>query len=252
MQDYWLGGKDNFAADREAAERAMTLAPELPRLARENRKFLARAVRFLAAAGIDQFIDIGTGLPTQGHVHEVLHDVAPEARVAYVDNDPVVMAHARALLEGYNRAVAVQGDVQDPDGILADRRLRELIDLDRPVGILLISILHLIEDDELTQRILTRLRDAVAPGSYITIAHAVSGQPEKDETIAKLADLYHEKAMKGNTRRDLRTEKQVLALFDGMELVEPGLVKLPEWRPEAGAAVDVESFWVVGGVAKTL
>ncbi len=251
IYDYWLGGKDNFAADREAAEKAVAYAPEIPRLAREGRRFLDRVVRFLAAAGVRQFIDIGTGLPTQGHVHEILRVAAPDARVAYVDHDPVVLAHARALLEGTDRATVIQGDVRDPDGILRDPLLTELIDIGRPVAVLLMAVLHLIGDDDEAQPAVARLREAMAPGSYLAISHAVSDQEERSEAIAKLTKLYQEGPLKADKRRDLRSSKDVLAFFDGLELIHPGVVKVPAWRPEHDLRIeDIESVWVVGGVAR--
>jgi O-methyltransferase involved in polyketide biosynthesis len=251
IYDYWLGGKDNFAADRKAADQVVGYAPEVPRLARENRAFLGRVVRFLAAAGIRQFIDIGTGLPTQGHVHEVLRAAAPDARVAYVDHDPVVLVHARALLKDSDRVTVVQGDLRDPDAVLSDPRLLDLIDLERPVAVLLLAVLHLIGDDEQAAQAVARLRAAMAPGSYLAISHAVCRQDEHNEGIAKILKLYNEGPMKDSKRSVLRAETDVLAFFGDMEFVAPGFVPLTDWRPDPGeSAQPPASIWTIGGVAR--
>ena len=252
IYDYWLGGKDNFAADREAAEKAIAYAPEIPRLAHEGRRFLHRIVRFLAAAGIRQFIDIGTGLPTQGHVHEVLQAVAPDARVAYVDNDPVVLAHARALLENNDGATVIPGDLLDPDAILGDRRLTEMIDMTEPVAVLVLAVLHLVTDHAGAHRAVTRLRAAMAPGSYLAISQAVSGQGGQEEAIDKLEELYQETGPRRDAGgRGVRTVPEVREFFNGLELVDPGLVKLPAWRPEHDLRTeDTAGVWVVGGLAR--
>jgi trans-aconitate methyltransferase len=252
IYDYWLGGKDNFAADRRAAERIIAYAPEIPRLAREHRQFLGRVVRFMAAAGIDQFIDIGTGLPTQGHVHEVLRAATPDARVAYVDHDPVVLVHARALLKDSDRVTIVQGDLRDPDRILRDPLLLDMIDMSRPVAVLLLAVLHLIGDDEQAMDAVARLWDAMAPGSYLAISHAVCDPDNDNEAIAKILKLYREGPMKGSKRQVLRTEDEVLAFFSdpGMEFVAPGLVELSAWRSESIKPADAAaSIWSIGGIA---
>ena len=253
IYDYWLGGKDNFAADRQAAEQIIAYAPEIPRLARENREFLGRVVRFLTAAGIDQFIDIGTGLPTQGHVHEVLQAAAPDARVAYVDHDPVVLAHARALLKDSDRVTIVQGDLRDPDRILSDPLLLESIDMSRPVAVLLLAVLHLIGDDKQAMDAVARLRDAMAPGSYLAISHAVCDPDNNNEGISKILKLYREGPMKGSKRQIQRSEDEVLAFFSDpdMEFVEPGLVELSAWRPESAEPVDSAApIWTIGGITR--
>jgi O-methyltransferase involved in polyketide biosynthesis len=250
IYDYWLGGKDNFAADREAAEQVIGYAPEVPRLARENRRFLGRVVRFLAAAGIRQFIDIGTGLPTQGHVHEVLRAVAPDARVAYVDHDPVVLVHARALLKDSDHVSVIQGDLRDPDALVRDPRLLELIDLERPVAVLLLAVLHLVGDDEEAAHAVTRLRAAMAPGSYLAISHAVCRQDENNEAITNILKLYNAGPMKDAKRRLLRAEKDVLVFFGDLEFVAPGFVPLADWRPYPGERTPAPaSIWSIGGVA---
>ncbi|MEV4293195.1 SAM-dependent methyltransferase [Microbispora rosea] len=250
VYDYWLGGKDNFAADREAAEAALLIAPELPLMCREGRKFLRRTVRFLAAAGIRQFIDIGCGLPTQGNVHEIARECAPDARVVYVDNDPVVVNHGQALVEENERVVVIHGDVRDPDAILTHPRLRELVDLDEPVGVLLVSVLEAINDDDLTMAITARLREAIAPGSHMVISHAISDL--RPEVTDKLALLFAgEWAVKDDGRLRLPTRAEILPLFGDLEMVEPGLVQVPEWRPEPGELRPrKDTVWSVGGVGR--
>lgn len=250
VYDYWLGGKDNFAADREAAEIALQIAPELPLMCREGRKFLRRAVRFLAGAGIRQFVDIGCGLPTQGNVHEIVQECAPGARVVYVDNDPVVVSHGQALIKDDERVAVIRGDVRDPDAILAHPRLRELVDLDRPVGVLLVSVLAAINDDDLTRAITARIREAVAPGSYLVISHAISDL--RPEVTDKLAALFaNEWAVKDDGRLRLPTRAEIEPLFGDLEMVEPGLVQVPEWRPEPDEPrPPKDTVWSVGGVGR--
>jgi SAM-dependent methyltransferase len=250
MYDYFLGGKDNFAADREAAEQALSLAPEIRVAAREGRLFLHRVVQFLVDAGIRQFIDIGCGLPTQGNVHEVAQAAAPDCRVAYVDNDRVVIAHARALLENNPRTAVIQADLREPERILRDPQLRQLIDVEQPVGILLISVLHVIPDDDVAQKIVVPLRESMVPGSYLAISHAVSDM--RPEVTAKLAALYQDRmAIAGPRRQNLRTKAEVQSFFDGLEMVEPGLVFTPAWRPESGRRhPQAASVWTVGGVGR--
>jgi SAM-dependent methyltransferase len=248
MYDYYLGGKDNFAADREAAEKALSFAPELRDGAVEVRRFLTRSVRFLVGEGIRQFVDVGCGLPTNGNVHEVAQAVAPDTKVAYLDNDPVVIAHARALLETDPSTVVVEGDAREPERFLKDPALRELIDFDRPVAVLINAVLHVIPEDDVALNAVRTLRDAIVPGSYISISHAISDL--RPQTTAKLAALYQDKMALGARRANLRTKDEVAAYFEGLELVEPGLVYLGEWRPEPD--VMGKAIWAVGGVGKKI
>lgn len=251
MIDYFVGGKDNFAADREAARHALDIAPELPLMCREGRRFLERAIRLLADAGIRQFVDIGCGLPTQGNVHEVAQAAVPDARTAYVDNDPVVIVHARAILEGDERTTVVEADMREPDQVLSHPRLKSLINLDEPVAILLLFALDVIPDDELMTRIVRELRDAITPGSYVVISHSVSDQ--RPETTAKLAAMYQDdRVVTGDKRRDqVRTKAEVEPLFDGLSLVDPGLVYITHWRPLPGETpASPEAVWSVGGVGR--
>jgi hypothetical protein len=230
MYDYFLGGKDNFPADREAAEQAIAVSPPTLDMARENRAFLRRAVRFLAAeAGIRRFLDIGAGLPTQGNVHEVAQAVAPDARVVYADIDPVVVTHARALLADPNTA-AIQADLRDPDAILATPEVRGLLDGGQPVAILLLAILHFVQDADDPARSVARLRDAVPAGSYLAITHATAEAPNpKPEVAARVVDVYQ----RATASLALRTGAEVARFFDGFDLVDPGLVQVQEWRPDA-------------------
>jgi hypothetical protein len=251
IYDYWLGGKDNFAADREAAEMSAAAVPRLPWLSRENRKFLGRAVRFCANAGITQFLDIGSGLPTMENVHEVAEQVAADPRVVYVDNDPVVIRHAQALL-ATPRTVAIDGDLTRPDEILGDSGLRRMIDLDRPVAVLLISVLHFVPDEAGTVASVARLRDAMAPGSYLVISHIlmppghVTGHQPLSETARKLGE-----ARKGMPSGAVRTREKIAAFFGDFTVVDPGLKDVWAWRPDSepiSATDDVMTL--IGGVAR--
>lgn len=250
ITDFWLGGKDNFAADREAAQTALEIAPELPLMSREGRRFLERTIRFLIEAGIRQFIDIGCGLPTRGNVHEVAHVTAPDTLIVYVDHDPVVIRHAQALVKGDPRIVVIQADARDPEQLLAHPDLVELIDLSQPVAILLMSTLVVIPDDKLVAAIVAHLCAAIAPGSYLAISHAVSDM--RPETTAKLAALYQDNGtVIGPHRGQLRTRAEIEPLFDDLETVDPGLVYISDWRPDPDETRHPpETVWVVGGIGR--
>lgn len=249
IYDYYLGGKDNFAIDRKVAAKVLEQTPELVMMAREGRAFLVRVVRFLAEAGIRQFVDIGSGLPTRRNVHEVAQETAPDARVVYVDNDPHVLTHARALLAGNGSTTVIGGDLNDPDAILADPELRAVIDLEQPVAFLLISVLHLIQDDEHAARIAARLREAMCPGGYLAISHAVSDLcPE--ETM-RIASLYRDSgAVENGPRRQLRTKAEVEPFFGDLELVDPGFVYVDRWRPDYVLPGGARRIWNAGGVGR--
>ena len=224
MYDYYLGGAHNFAVDRELAEKALRAMPDGRALARANRAFLQRSVRFLTRAGIRQFLDIGSGIPTVGNVHEVAQRIAPDARVAYVDFDPIAVSHARALLADNPGAVALHGNLREPDRILADPALRELFDLDQPVAVLLLAVLHFVADANRPDEIIGTLRDALAPGSYLVISH---GTDEGRSTEA-LEQVYRNTV----TPLAMRDRARVRALFAGFELLEPGVVWAPQWHPD--------------------
>jgi S-adenosyl methyltransferase len=228
MYDAYLGGKDNYAADREAVRQILRAFPEVRAMARANREFMQRAVRFLAGeAGIRQFIDIGTGIPAAGNVHEVAGQVAPGARVVYVDNDPIVHVHANALLTGSGTTSIVLADLRDPEAILAHPKVRELIDFGQPVALLLVAILHFLAEGEDPVGIVATLRDALPPDSYLALSHGTADFHPPG--VAGEAATAYEHA---TAPLVLRAFEQVSAFFDGFELVEPGLVQAPLWRPD--------------------
>jgi SAM-dependent methyltransferase len=229
IYDYLLGGKDHFPADRHAAEEVLAVVPQARQGAKENRAFLQRAVRFLAAeAGIRQFLDIGTGLPTQGNVHQVAQAAAPDARVVYVDHDPVVHVHASALLADDSTTVAVLADLREPEAILAHPEVRRLLDFARPVGVLLVAVLHFIRDEEDPAGIVARLRQALAPGSFLVISHATADF--HPEVAAKVTEVYRQ----ASAPLVLRSRAAIQRVFDGFDLVAPGLVQPAAWRPDPG------------------
>jgi hypothetical protein len=252
VYDYFLGGKDNFAADREVAEMAKRMDPEGADGALVNRAFLRRAVRYLAAeAGIGQFLDIGSGLPTQGNVHEVAHDVDPEARVIYVDNDPMALAHGRAILADAHTTKVVEGDLREPEEILGHPVVRGLIDFDRPVGLLLFSILHHLHDHEDPAGVTARLAAALPPGSHVAISHFANPgdrHPRVSEHVTRFEEMFN----RGMGTGRWRTRDEILAYFGDLELVEPGLVPLPDWhpqgRPERCSTITYHSW--LGGIAR--
>ena len=253
MYDYWLGGKDNFAADREAARRSAEAVPQLPWLARQNRAFLGRAVRFCASAGITQFLDVGTGLPTMNSVHQVAEQVTAEPRVVYVDNDPVVVSHARALLTT-PRTVALHGDLSRPDEFLGAPDLLGVLDLSRPIAVLLVAVLHFVPDEADPNAAVARLRDAMAPGSFLVVSHVemapghVSGtqQQPRTEVARELGE-----ARKGMPPARARTRAEVAAFFGDLALVEPGLADVWRWRPDGGQVTTAGNVMtVLGGVAR--
>ena len=228
MYDAYLGGKDNYRADREAVRQILRQWPEVRQIARANRAFLQRAVRFLASeAGIRQFIDIGTGIPSAGNVHEVAGQIAPDARVVYVDNDPIVHVHANALFTGSGTTSIILADVREPQAILADPALRAVVDFDQPVGLLLIAILHFIADAEEPAGIVAALRDALPRGSYLALSHA-TGDFHPPGTEDEAAAAYQNAA----APLALRTHSQIGTYFNGFDLLEPGLVQAPLWRPD--------------------
>jgi hypothetical protein len=227
VYDYLLGGKDNFAADREAAEQAMRINPDIVSTARANRAFLVRTTSYLARqAGLRQFLDIGTGMPTNRNIHEVAQSIAPRSRVVYVDHDPIVLTHARALLTSAPEGVTdyLEADLREPGKILAEAA--QTLDFSRPVAIMLIAVLHLILDRDDPYDLVGQLVDAVVPGSYVVISHAGSDL-DTGAMISmtnRLNELMAQQAVP-------RTHREVAAFFAGLDLVEPGLVRIPEWRP---------------------
>jgi len=226
IYDYLLYGKDNFAIDRAAAEKLMESRLDPRRLSLANRAFLGRAVGFLARQGIAQYLDLGSGLPTSPSVHEVARDTIPEARVVYVDHDPIVVAHNDALLATGDGVITIRGDIRDPDSILAHQALAECLDFSQPVAMLLLSVLHFISHEEDAPGIIAKFRARLAPGSYLAISVGTSDGADPD-MLAEATQTYAGARMPFT----LRSHAQILDLFDGFDLVEPGLVSLPEWRP---------------------
>jgi hypothetical protein len=245
MYDFYLGGKDNYPADQEAAAEVIKRAPEIRDIARVNRAFLGRAVRFLAQeAGIRQFIDIGTGIPTGGNVHEVAGKAAPGSRVVYVDNDPIVNVHANALLTGNGSTGIVLADLRDPAAILAHPTVRSLIDFNEPVALLLIAVLHFVRDDEDPASIVATLRDALPAGSYLAVSHVTSDF--RGEAAASAMDVYKN----ATSLAILRSHDEIISMLPGWNFLEPGLVQCPLWRPDEPPPVNLDKLWVYGGVAK--
>ncbi|MFE9103246.1 SAM-dependent methyltransferase [Actinomadura geliboluensis] len=231
MYDYFLGGKDNYAADRAAAEQVKAAVGDVLCHATvwENRRFLQRVVRHLAEAGIDQFVDLGTGLPTQGNVHEVAQEVVPDAHVVYVDNDPIVLAHGRALLATNATTTVITADARDPEAILGHADLRALIDFSRPVAVLSIALFHFIPDDDDPAGIVAAFRERLAPGSYFALSHLTTdGTPA--EELERVVEVYR----KATSPIVFRPPERIASFFAGFELVEPGLTRPWKWRPEYG------------------
>ncbi len=246
VYDYWLGGTHNLQADRDAARAMLAVEPNGRAIIRANRDFLARAVGFLAGAGIRQFLDIGSGIPTQGNVHEVAQAAAPGATVVYADIDPVAVAHSRAILHGSPGAVAVQADLREPAPLLASPEVRQLIDFSQPVGVLLVAVLHFIPDDQEPWQVVATLRDALAPGSYLVVSHGTAdGKPG----VAAAAQKLYNRSV---AQASLRPRAAIERFFSGFELVEPGVVDLPEWRPAPAADGngDTARYWILGGVGR--
>ncbi|GAA3694644.1 SAM-dependent methyltransferase [Nonomuraea antimicrobica] len=224
IYDLWLGGKDNYEIDRVVSAQILAAVPELPVLARTNREFLGRAVRHMAGkAGIRQFLDIGTGIPTADNTHQVAQSVDPTCRVVYVDNDPMVLAHARALLRGTPGGTTsfVDADLRDPDAILS--AAAEILDFDRPIGLTLLGVVDFVPDTETARSIIGRLLSPMAPGSHLAISHGLVGR-QLEEGVRHWNES-------GGTPMTLRTLDEVTGFFDGLELLEPGVVALPRWRP---------------------
>jgi hypothetical protein len=245
MYDYWLGGKDNFAADRAAGDEAMKSYPDMVSSVRANRAFLARVVRYLAEeAGIRQFLDVGTGIPAANNTHEVAQSIAPECRVVYVDNDPIVLTHARALLTSSPEGATayIDADLRDTATIL--EQAAQTLDFSRPVGLMLIAILHMIADDDEAYGSVAQFLDAMPPGSYLAMSHVASDiEPEK------MADTWQRLSRLLPTKQAYRSEAEVVRFFDGLEVVEPGVVPVPQWRPDSDMEAGRRSV-MRGGVGR--
>ncbi|QFG21836.1 SAM-dependent methyltransferase [Actinomadura sp. WMMB 499] len=245
--DYWLGGKDHYEVDRETGERVARDVPGIVSAARSDRLFLGRCVRHLAGdAGVRQFLDVGTGLPTVDNTHEIAQRVAPESRVVYVDNDPLVLAHARALLAGTPEGATdyVDADVRDPERILGEAA--RTLDFGRPVALMMLALLHFVPDDGEARRILRTFTDALAPGSFVALSHACL-----DVDVTRAAtDAWNSSGTPQLIRA--RTAKEIEALFDGLDLVEPGVVSCPRWRPEPSPWGEPPETMTFCGVARKL
>jgi SAM-dependent methyltransferase len=247
VYDYWLGGSHNFLADQDLGRAMAAVDPNTRAIARANRAFLGRAVGFLAGTGIGQFLDVGSGIPTEGNVHEVAQRANPAARVVYADIDPVAVAHSRAILAGNASAAVIQADLRRPEQILASAEVSELIDFGRPVGLLLVSVLHFLADEDDPWRIAATLRDALAPGSYLVLSHATD---ESRPTVVRAAQRVYSSGAPSRGRA--RSRAEILRFFDGFGLVDPGLVYVPQWRPDCPTDVpaDPSQLWFLVGVGR--
>jgi hypothetical protein len=247
MYDAMLGGGHNFDIDRQAVAAFTAIDPQVRTLARANRAFLGRAVRFLVDAGVRQFIDLGSGIPTQGNVHEVAQTISPGTRVVYVDNDPVAVAYSTSLLADNPDADIVSADIRRPADVLNSPQVRGLIDFDQPVAVLMITILHFIAPEEEPARLVAAYRDALPAGSWLALSHATD--QDRPGTAAAVGQLYRSKATSPVTARSY---DQIAALFTGFDLVDPGLVYVPLWRPDSGDEIPDKpsEYWVYAGVGR--
>ncbi|MEN2423747.1 SAM-dependent methyltransferase [Streptomyces rimosus] len=248
MYDYYLGGKDNYAVDRAACEELDKVVPSTRTLAVNNRRFLRRVVRWLAEEqGVRQFIDHGSGLPTQDNVHEVAQRVAPDARVVYIDNDPIVLAHGRALLEENRNTAVIQADMRDTDGILGHPEVERLIDFDQPVAALFVSVLHCIPDEDDPAGLVRRVAERLVPGSFLVVCQLVS----EDRATRDFVTEFMRVNTQGQWGR-VRTAAELASFLDGLEILEPGLVEVSTWKPDADIGPrQLTQEWIeYGGVAR--
>ncbi|TQJ48303.1 SAM-dependent methyltransferase [Streptomyces sp. NBC_00080] len=241
MYDWYLGGKDNYPVDEAMGRQMLALDPRVPVMARVNRAFMHRSTRWLATNGVRQFLDVGTGIPTEPNLHQVAQQIAPDARVVYCDNDPIVLAHAAALLRSTSEGVTeyLQADVRDPDAIIAGAG--KILDLGRPVALSLVALLHFVSDEDGAHELVDRLLAALPSGSYLMMTHATADfSPE--ESAAATAKL---KA--AGVTLALRSREEFTRFFDGLDLVEPGVAVVPEWHPELGEPVPGQDDGVIPG-----
>jgi SAM-dependent methyltransferase len=244
VYDAILGGKDNFPWDRAVAARVTAAFPEAAASAMLNRQVLERAVRYLHGQGVDQFLDLGSGLPTARNTHEMAHELNPRALVAYVDNDPIVLTHARAQLAGDAATTAVTADIRHPDTIVGNPAITAFLDFSRPIGLILNGVVHHLNDDEDPYGVVTKLTSALAPGSYLQLTHF--------STAAPAAAALERVLMQAIGSGRMRSAAEITAFFDGLELVEPGVVFLPEWRPDRPVdyPLGVGGQLILGGMAR--
>jgi hypothetical protein len=240
VYDYLLGGSHNFLADQDVGRAIVAIEPNARAIGRANRDFLGRAVRYLAATGIRQFLDIGSGIPTEGNVHEVAQQADPSARVAYVDIDSVAIAHSKAILRGNPNASIIDADLRQPEKVLSHPTTQDLLDFSQPVGLLLVAVLHFIADAEDPWRVVATLRDALPAGSYLVLCH---GTDEGKPTVAQAAEKVYNRGVATELR--MRSRPEIMRFFDGFDLVDPGLVPIPLWRPDSSAELpdDPGTFW---------
>jgi hypothetical protein len=246
VYDFFLGGSHNFTVDRDMAAQLLTVAPDAADVMRANRAFLRRAVRFMIEAGITQFLDLGSGIPTVGNVHEIAQRANPASRVVYVDIDPVAVAHSRAMLAGHTSTAIVRGDVRDPKPILASPEVDRLIDLSQPVGLLIVSVLHFLPDSDQPQEAVAQFRDTMPTGSYLAISHAA--RDARPEAEAPVNQMY----LRTGSQTTARSAAEITEFFGEFALVDPGLVFLPAWRPDSPDDVGENSqrFVALAGVGQ--
>jgi hypothetical protein len=247
VYNYWLGGKDNYAADRVLGDAVIEVVPSTRTAVRANRAFLGRAVRYLTGeAGIRQFLDIGTGIPAAANVHEVAQTAAPESRVLYVDNDPIVLAHARALMTSHPAGATafIQADLREPHGILADPELRATLDLGRPVALMLIAVLHFLTEQENPLAIVAELIDALPSGSYLTISHLTADFDPQEAAAGRAA------GQRSGVTYVPRSRAEVAEFFTGLDLVDPGVVPLLAWRPDDGTPENPAEVRIYGAMGR--
>jgi len=253
IYDWWLGGKDNFAPDRELGQKIVEMVPMTPASARANRAFLHRAAGMVAAEGIHQFLDLGAGLPTVDNTHSVVQRVDPHNRVVYVDYDPIVLTHARALLAGTGPTTVIQADIRDPEAILTHPEVTSVIDFTQPVCVLAVAVLHFFNNEANPHAIVARLREAMAPGSYLVLSHITGdGTSEADNVISIMRQRMADPPT-------LRPHAEVLRFFDGFDLLDPGVVPVHLWRPDDHEAHqpqwrkpgdEDQPFWMYAGVGR--
>jgi S-adenosyl methyltransferase len=249
IYDYLLGGKDNFAVDREAAKQLIAASPDMAGIVRDNRSFIGRVVRYLTAeAGIRQFIDLGGGLPTQTNVHEMAQAVARDARVAYVDIDPVVWSHGQALLARGDQVAMVRADLREPAAVLRHPEVLRLIDLTQPVALVFASVLHFVPDEENPHRIIAEYRDRMPPGSYLAISHGTTGTAEDDpnDVTGTVTSVYRQ----ASAQLHVRPLEEIQRFFEGFDLIDPGVVWINEWRPDPDVRPAGQPRSLRGGVGR--
>ena len=245
LYDFFLGGNHNFASDRELGRRLLTAEPNARSIVRANRDFLGRAVRHLLDQGVRQFLDLGSGIPTQENVHEIAHRRDPGSRVVYVDNDPAAVAHSRMILRDVPAAAVINEDLRNPEAVLAHQAVRDLLDFDQPIGVLMVTVLHFVPDADRPHELVARYRDALAPGSHLVVSHATS--EAAPDAAAEVEKLYESSRAAAHTRG----HEEIAGFFAGFDLVEPGVVYLPLWRPQTPDLVEnPEEAWFYAGVGR--